>query len=155
MITTLRTHAKNKDFITLVKQLDEGLAITDGDEHDFYDQFNKIDSIKYVIIAYKNNEPVGCGAIKSYATKTMEIKRMFTTHASRGKGIATKILTELEQWAAELGSETCILETGIRQLEAIALYKKNGYKRIPNYGQYTAIKSSVCFEKLVINKTKS
>ena len=55
----------------------------------------------------------------------------------------------LEKWAGELGYKKCILETGKKQPEAISLYKKNGYKPIPNYGQYTGIDNSVCFEKLI------
>ena len=72
---------------------------------------------------------------------------MYTSPESRGKGIATKILAELEKWAMELSCHMCVLETGKRQLEAIRLYKKNGYRLIPNYGQYTNMENSVCFEK--------
>jgi GNAT superfamily N-acetyltransferase len=72
---------------------------------------------------------------------------MYTLPESRGKGIASKVLTELETWAAELSYEKCILETGKKQPEAIGLYKKNGYKIIPNYGQYAEVENSVCFEK--------
>jgi GNAT superfamily N-acetyltransferase len=79
----------------------------------------------------------------------MEIKRMYVTPASRKKGIATMILCELETWAAELSYENCILETGIKQPEAIELYKKNGYTVIPNYGQYAGVQTSVCFEKSI------
>ena len=72
---------------------------------------------------------------------------MYTLPESRGKGIATKVLIELENWAAELSYEKCILETGKRQPEAIRLYTKNRYKLIPNYGQYVNMDNSVCFEK--------
>jgi putative acetyltransferase len=72
---------------------------------------------------------------------------MFTLPEGRGKGIATKVLTELELWATELSYEKCILETGKRQSEAIELYIKNGYKLISNYGQYAEIENSICFEK--------
>ena len=94
--------------------------------------------------------PVGCGAMKEYSPITMEVKRMYTNPESRGMGIATFVLNELEKWALELGYEKCILETGKRQPEAIALYKKNGYLSIPNYGQYVGIENSVCFEKSLI-----
>jgi GNAT superfamily N-acetyltransferase len=143
----IRTNSENKDFITLVKQLDAYLAVTDGEDHSFYNQFNKLDSIKYVIIAYENEIPLGCGAIKEFNNHTVEIKRMYTSPQSRGKGIASLLLLELEQWAAELSYSKCILETGIRQVEAIGLYKKNGYMLIPNYGQYNGVKDSRCFEK--------
>jgi GNAT superfamily N-acetyltransferase len=74
---------------------------------------------------------------------------MYTSPEHRGKGIASKVLAELERWAAELSYQTCILETGKKQPEAIALYKKNGYKLIPNYGQYAEAENSVCFEKKI------
>src|SRR5206468_3801266 len=101
----------------------------------------------YVVVACENDKPVGCGAIKEYMPKIMEVKRMYTLPGSRGKGIATKILTELEMWVTELFYEKCILETGKKQPDAIELYKKNKYKLIPNYGQYASIENSVCFEK--------
>lgn len=147
MINIIRTDSDNQDFIELVKYLDADLAERDGNEHSFYDQFNKIAKIKQVVVAYENDRPIGCGAIKEYDPNTMEIKRMYTSPTCRGKGVAAKILTELEIWAAELSCEKCILETGKRQPEAIGLYKKNGYKLIPNYGQYAGIENSLCFEK--------
>lgn len=147
MIKIIRTDSNNQDFIGLVKELDAHLAIIDGDEHLFYSQFNKTHTLNYVIVVYENDKAIGCGALKVYGPNTMEIKRMFTLPDYRGKGIATRILNELELWARELSYAKCILETGVRQLEAIGLYKKCGYKRIPNYGQYDGIANSVCFEK--------
>ena len=147
MIRVIRTNSDDQDFIELVKHLDADLAKRDGDDHPFYAQFNKIDKIKYVVIAYENDKPVGCGAMKEYTPNTMEIKRMYTLPESRGKGVGARVLAELEVWAAELSYEKCILETGKKQPEAIGLYKKNGYNIIPNYGQYAEIENSVCFEK--------
>lgn len=147
MITITRTDSDNKDFIELVRYLDADLAKRDGNDHAFYGQFNKIDKIKHAVVAYEKTVPVGCGAIKEYAPNTMEVKRMYTLPEIRGKGIASKVLSELEFWAAELHYEKCILETGKRQPEAIKLYQKNGYRRIPNYGQYAGIENSLCFEK--------
>jgi putative acetyltransferase len=147
MIIFKRTDSGNKDFIELVKRLDVYLAEKDGSDHAFYASHNKLDDIKHVVVAYENDKPVGCGAIKQYSPDTMEVKRMYTLPESRGKGIATAILNELENWAAELSFEKCILETGRRQTEAVALYGKNGYKVIPNYGQYAVMEYSMCFEK--------
>src|SRR6187431_1281124 len=154
MITIRRIDSDNPDFIALVKLLDADLAIRDGADHSFYSQFNKIDKIKHAIVAYVNSEPLGCGAIKEYSSTTMEVKRMYTSPNSRGKGIATTILKELETWANELGYKTCMLETGKKQPEAIELYKKNGYKIIPNYGQYAGVENSVCFEKEITQSAK-
>jgi len=151
MIRLLRTNSENKDFIELVRNLDLDLAKRDGNEHTFYAQFNKIAALKYVVVAYENNRPLGCGAMKEYDMQTMEVKRMFVSPESRGKGIATKILSELEAWAAELFYSKCILEIGKKQPEAIQLYKKCGFNLIPNYGQYTDVENSLCFEKVLIN----
>lgn len=149
MINLLRTNSDNPDFRNLVVELDKDLRIRDGEEHAFFAQFNKIDAIKHVVVAYKNGEPVGCGAIKQYDDYTMEIKRMFVPPSFRSQGIASMVLLELENWAKELGYKKCILETGEKQPEAIRLYHKNNYKIIPNYGQYADVESSVCFEKVL------
>ena len=147
MIRLKRINSSNQDFINLVKQLDADLAERDGSEHAFYNQFNKIAAIKHVVVAYETDKPVGCGAIKEFAPTTVEIKRMYTVPEIRGKGIATLVLAELEKWAAELLYTSCILETGKKQPEAIALYTLNGYKQTANYGQYSGVENSLCFEK--------
>ena len=100
-----------------------------------------------MIIASNQENLVGCSAMKHYSDDTMEVKRMFVPLMERGKGIATSVLVKLACWATELGYKRCVLETGISQPEAIALYSKLGYIRIPNYGQYKNVATSVCFEK--------
>jgi len=143
----LRTNSENFNFQKLVKQLDAYLAVMDGEEHGFYDQYNKIDSLKNCIVIFDNDEAVACGAIKAFDKQSMEVKRMFTLPEKRGKGLDSAILNELESWTKELGYEKTILETGKRQTEAVALYQKCNYKVIPNYGQYAGVENSVCFEK--------
>ncbi|MBN2597594.1 GNAT family N-acetyltransferase [Labilibaculum sp.] len=147
MIKIQRTNADSKDFIALVRALDADLVIRDGEDHAFYSQFNKLDQIENVVLAYDDGKPVGCAAIKEYEPLIVEVKRMFVLPECRGKGIASEVLQELESWVSELGFEKCILETGVKQPEAIGLYQKNGYHFIPNYGQYAGVKESVCFEK--------
>ena len=152
MITIKRTNSGDENFQNLVRELDKELAVRDGDEHAFYHQFNKIDAIKYAVVAYEEETAVGCGAIKRFSDEALEVKRMFVPENERGKGIATIVLRELETWAQELGFTKCILETGLRQPEAIGLYEKNGYTKIPNYGQYKNMENSVCFEKKIQEK---
>jgi GNAT superfamily N-acetyltransferase len=147
MTRLIRTDSHHPDFINLVKLLDAYLKTTDGDEHDFYNQFNNIDVLKHVVIAYHEEEAIGCGAFKEYNNSSVEIKRMYTLPKTRSQGIATKVLTALEFWAKESGYSHCILETGIRQVEAVNFYKKNSYKVIPSYGQYLNMNNSVCFKK--------
>lgn len=143
----MRSNAGHSDFINLVKMLDRDLSIRDGKDHAFYSQFNKIDNIQYVVVIYFHDVPVGCGAMKQFKPNVMEIKRMFVLPEQRNRGFATLILNELEKWATELSYSFCLLETGKKQPEAIALYKKNGYMPVPNYGQYIGIENSLCFEK--------
>ena len=149
MLTFLRTNSENADFQKLVAALDADLKIRDGKDHEFYAQFNKIDKIKQAIVAYENDVPVGCGATKEFAKGTMEVKRMYVPENHRKQGIASAIIKELEKWATELSCKKLVLETGKNQPEALKLYKNNGFKRIPNFGQYENIENSVCFEKLL------
>jgi putative acetyltransferase len=145
----IRTDNKNVDFNKLIIELDAYLKVTDGADHEFYNQFNGLDNIKNVVIAYQDSQAVGCGAFKKLDNETIEIKRMYVKFAHRGSGTAQAILNSLELWASEKGFKKCILETGNRQVEAIKFYKKAGYKSIPNYGQYIHMEDSNCFEKLV------
>jgi GNAT superfamily N-acetyltransferase len=149
MFTIKRTTSEDTDFKMLVAALDKDLALRDGDEHSFYAQFNSIASIPYVVVAYDAQMPVGCGALKPYDDNTLELKRMFVPSTKRGQGIASLIVEALEHWAKELEFKKIILETGNKQPEAIALYHKNHYHIIPNYGQYEAVENSVCFEKVL------
>ena len=147
MIKTVRTTSADKDFITLVDQLNSELALRDGDMHEFYHQFNAIDNLNHVVLVYKNKVAVGCGAFKPFNDESVEIKRMFVPKNYRGQRIATIVLDALETWAKELGFKICVLETGKKQPEAIALYSRRGYTVTKNYGQYIGVENSVCFKK--------
>ncbi len=150
MTQLLRTDSTHADFVELVRHLDADLRVRDGEDHSFYAQFNKIDKIRHVVVAYRDGQAVGCGAIKEYAPERAEVKRMYVAPAYRGRGVATQVLSELERWARELSYATCILETGVNQPEAVGLYGKNGYRVIPNYGQYEGVATSICFEKAIL-----
>lgn len=147
MIHCIRTNSENPDFQKLVVALDADLAIRDGEEHAFFSQFNKMSTLTYAMVAYENEVPVGCGAARDFSEDAMEIKRMYVPPEHRGKGIASILLKELVQWIKELNYSCCVLETGKKQPEAIALYIKRGYQSIPPYGQYKNVENSVCFEK--------
>jgi putative acetyltransferase len=150
MIQVIRTSAENLDFVALIEKLDKDIEVRDGPEHSFYAQFNKTDSIKHTIVVYEDERAIGCGAFKAYKDEVAEIKRMFVNPEDRGKGIASTILKELESWAREANFKSCILETGKKYPEAIALYKKNGFVISSNYGQYEGIEDSVCFSKSIL-----
>jgi len=147
MTSLKRTNSDDPDFIHLVALLDQYLKIRDGEEHTFYNQFNKIDKIKHVIVCYENDIAAGCGAFREKQSDTAEIKRMYVHPEHRKKGIASQVLEALELWAAEINYTYTVLETIKKQPEAIALYQKSGYTLIPNYPPYENVENSVCMKK--------
>ena len=151
MIEIKRSDSEDRNFRQLAGELDLDLKIRDGEDHQFYAQLNKIDKLANVVVVYEGETAIGCGAIRKFDDHSMEVKRMYVTPGNRQRGIASMVLKELENWCVELGYKKCILETGRNQPEAIALYTKNGYLRIPNFGAYKDVPNSVCFEKELKN----
>lgn len=151
----VRTNANHPDFQYLVHQLDELLAEINGEDHTFYHQFNSLESIQQVVVMYKEDIPVACGAYKPFDTNSCEIKRMFTLPGYRGQGFAGKILWELESLIREMGYEYAVLETSVKLKSAIQLYKKMGYAEFEKYGQYKDAKDSICFRKKLNNLSYS
>ncbi|QEC44279.1 GNAT family N-acetyltransferase [Pseudobacter ginsenosidimutans] len=149
MVHLQRTDSSHPDFIALIRLLDLDLAGRDGKDTAFYSRYNKIAAIKHAIVAYYNGDAVASGAIREYQPGVMEVKRMFTVPDLRGKGLASKVLAELEGWAKELGYTKLILETGKRNTEAVSLYLAKGYQVTPNYEPYVGVDNSVCFVKLL------
>lgn len=137
----------NKNFLELVSNLDSELAVIDGDDHAFYDQYNRLNGIRNFVILYSNDLPVACGTFKHFTDNTYEIKRMYTLPGFRGKGYATMILEDLEKWAFESGCDKIILETGRKQENACRLYSRNGYRVMENFGPYVDVDNSICFYK--------
>jgi len=135
------------DFKNLISKLDKYLSVVNGDDDAFYAPNNVLDPLNTAVIAYYNNKAVGCGCFKRFDEKSVEIKRMYVDPELRSRGIASAVLNELEKWAKESGFEYAVLETGLKLDDANALYRKQGYKVIENYGQYAGIKSSVCMKK--------
>ena len=148
MYKLLKTNSNHSDFQKLTQLFDEYLVEIDGDEKDFFAQYNQI-YIDNVIVCYEDEIAVGCGAFKEYEPTVAEIKRMFVLPEKRGKGIASTVLNALEIWAKENGFQHAILETSNQLTNAISLYQKSGYEVIPNYGQYIDVESSVCMKKIL------
>ena len=99
------------------------------------------------LVAALASEPVACGAIRRIAPGVAEIKRMYVVPQSRGSGIARALLARLEREARALGASRIVLETGLRQPEALALYGRAGYATIAPYGEYISSPLSVCMGK--------
>lgn len=100
-----------------------------------------------LFIARIDDKLIGCGAIKLLTPGYAEIKRMYVRPDYRGKGVAREILRQLEVSAKQANIHTLRLETGIHQLEAIALYQKCGFSPIPPFGDYQPDPLCLFFEK--------
>ncbi|HEY4788271.1 MAG TPA: GNAT family N-acetyltransferase [Bacteroidales bacterium] len=147
MLKIVRDNSNSEDFRQLVELLDKELYLRYGALQAQYDKYNKIEFLDTVVIGYIDKKPAGCGCFKVFETNTVEIKRMIVKSEHRGSGIASMILLELEKWAVEMGFSGAVLETGIKQVEAIKFYTKLGYQRIGNYGQYIGNENSICMSK--------
>lgn len=100
------------------------------------------------LVVYREGEPVGCGAVRLVDPHTGELKRMYVAPTARGQGLGRALVAALEAEARGLGARRLILETGIRQAAAIALYQASGFERIPLYGEYLlSPETSLCFGK--------
>ncbi|MEV6613571.1 GNAT family N-acetyltransferase [Streptomyces sp. NPDC051051] len=76
-----------------------------------------------------------------------ELKRMFVVRQARGRGLARRILAELEEDARAAGRLRMVLETGTQQPEAIALYTSSGYEPCAKFGYYRFHEASRCYAK--------
>lgn len=147
MLKLLKTTSENADFVRLIAELDADLNSRYGALQAQYNAYNHVELLDTLIVAYVDNQAAGCACYKKLDDATVEIKRMFVKPTHRGRGIAISMLTELEAWAKSLTYKATLLETGIKQTEAIGLYSKLGYTIIDNYGQYAGNKNSVCMRK--------
>lgn len=144
-----RTDGKNKDFIENCMLLDLDLDRRVGKKikRDKYKKFNQLDNIQEAIVVYENNMAIGGGAIRRYNDENMELKRVFVHTEYQNQGIGSRIVSLLIEWAAELGYKRIILETGELLAESCAVYRKLGFKVIPNYGPYVNMPESLCMAK--------
>lgn len=143
------TDGSNQDFVSLCHELDAYLNhIVGGEENRAqYIPYNSPDGIHDAFVAYDGDIAFGCAAFKRYDDKTAEVKRVFIREEYRGQGISKKLMKLLEQTAKEQGYSGLILESGEILTEAMALYRKIGYRVIPNYGQYKDMSESICMRK--------
>lgn len=143
------TNGGNSDFIELCHSLDNFLnELVGGEENrSEYIPYNQLDDIHDVIVAYDNDIPVGIASFKKYDDECAEVKRVFIKQEYRGRGTSNKLMELLEKVAREKGYHYLILESGEPLVAAMALYRKMGYKVIPNYGQYKDMPDSICMKK--------
>lgn len=138
------------DCRSMIRELDalqESLYSSENNYLDSIDELRKPNC--YFLAAYLGNEIVGCGALKIVDGKYGELKRMYVAASQRKRGIGQKLLQALELRCALSGVNLIRLETGARQPEALALYRRNGYKEIGAFGCYAESASNVFMEKCI------
>jgi putative acetyltransferase len=99
------------------------------------------------VVAYDDDVPVGCGALRIVSEGVGEVKRMYVAPAKRGTGTSTAILRALEEWAVEHRLDRLVLETGDLLIAAQRFYEREGYSHIPPFGPYVGSPLSVCYGK--------
>jgi putative acetyltransferase len=99
------------------------------------------------LVASIGGDAVGCGAVQPVDAVTGELKRMYVVPGHRGQGIATSLLSALEELARGLGYRRLRLATGVRQPEAIALYERCAYTLTEPYGKYVDAPLTRCYQK--------
>ena len=145
------TDGENPDFAKLCSRLDDTLdeMVEKKFQRSQYEQYNQRDRIHDVIVAYREGNPVACGAFKMYDEDHAELKRIFTEPSVRNIGLGAELVRRLEAKAKIKGFRFCILETGAPLEAACHVYKKLGYQIIPNYGQYADMPDSICMERKI------
>lgn len=145
----VRTDGKNEDFIENCRLLDRDLDRRVGRQikREKYQKFNQLDEIREAVVVYEDQKPAGGGAIRKYDDDTVELKRVFVHNEYQGRGIGSRLVSLLMEWAAELGYQRMILETGELLAESCAVYKKLGFEVIPNYGPYADMPESLCMAR--------
>ena len=151
-LEVVKTDSKNADFIELIKLLDDDLGERYGELQKQYKKHNKVDYINDVVIIYIDKIPVACGGFREHDIDTIELKRIFVMKEHRGQGLSKLIINKLEELAKAKGYKYVLLETGIKQNEAINLYKSNGYHVIQNYEPYVGNVNSICMKKTLFDE---
>lgn len=98
-------------------------------------------------VAYLDGQPVGCGGVQLFGEEYAELKRMYVRPQFRGQGMGKRLLAHLQAYAHERGLRVLRLETGVFQTEAIGLYLRFGFRRIPPFSPYFEDPVSLCMEK--------
>lgn len=151
MTTTLRQESLDAPIVqTLIRELNAELDQRypeEGANHFRLDPDELGPGRGVFLVAYLDGVGVGCGAVRLNEPGVFEVKRMYVKPDCRGRGIAGAVLESLEQHARALGARQLVLETGDRQQESLAVYRRAGFVEIPRFGEYVDSPLSLCMGK--------
>ncbi len=148
MITITRDSPHQDDVVALIRQSDALMqTLYPAESNHLVDIDALAEPRVHFFVAREDGRVLGCGAFVISDGKHAEMKRVFVDPAARGKGVARLIMEAIERKAAKLGIDLMQLETGVRQPEAIALYRKFGYVERGPFGSYRPDPLSLFMEK--------
>jgi len=148
MIAIARESPRQDDVIALIRQSDALMQSLYPAESNHLVDVESLAALNvHFLVAREQGRALGCGAFVLGEAGQAEMKRVFVAPAARGKGIARLLMEALEREAARLGVTLMQLETGIKQPEAIALYRKFGYAERGPFGNYQPDPLSLFMEK--------
>lgn len=154
LITIVRADLTAKASRTLIRALNDelsGIYTEPGATHFQLDPEEVAEGRGAFLIVYREAAPVGCGALRRLDAETAELKRMYVSPSERGRGLGRRLVAALEAEARSLGVRRLVLETGVRQAAALALYRTTGFHPIPFYGEYClSPETSVCLGKELV-----
>ncbi|MDO4269983.1 MAG: GNAT family N-acetyltransferase [Eubacteriales bacterium] len=143
----------DNDLLSLVAELDVFFHAGWGETAEKYKAYHDLSGMACAVVAYIDGKPAGCGCWRAFDPVTAEIKRMYVRPAYRRQGAAGKVVQMLEDHAAASGCHRAVLETGADMPEAISFYERQGYRLVPNYGDFIGDEICVCMEKTVSDGT--
>lgn len=135
------------DFRMLAAKLDDYYFTLVGDIQLQYAEPNRPENMSALLVCYDGAEPIACGAWKTVDGQTAEIKRIYVLPEYRRTGVATALITALEENAATTGRHKLILETAVDTTGSHQLYLSLGYQIRNYYGSPAGAENCLCFEK--------
>jgi putative acetyltransferase len=136
------------DAVTLIDELEAALdPLYPSESRHGYSVQKLIDQQVAFFVLRCDGVPAACGGVQLFGQEYGEVKRMYVRPQFRALGLAKRILEHLAGYARERGVTLLRLETGIHQHEAIGLYERMGFERIPPFGEYRDDPLSVYMEK--------
>lgn len=141
------TDEKDVRFLNLVEELDYGYYLRIGDELEKYNQYNEFKDPHIVMLMMDGDEAIACASYRKFDYQSVEFKRVFVKKEYRKRGIAYKLIKELEKDVIENGYKYSYIVTGINNHAAIGLYEKLDYFKTDKFGQFKEDETVLCMKK--------
>ena len=141
------THERDERFIELSDKLNQEYYDNLGEMALKYEDYNELNVPHLVLLVLNWDKPIACVSYKIFNDNSIEIKRLYVTKRHRNKGIAHKLVKQIEKVAIDYGFKYSYLVTGVNNIAAINLYKKLDYEVIDNFGMFKDDENCICMKK--------